>query len=154
CAVPRTPTSALLPYTTLFRSDAIAAEWQGKKSFNAANMPLTALAYTAVDRIGDARENIVEVLLAYVDTDTLCYRSESAKKLQDRQHQQWDPLLAWAGHQFSALWQTTSGVMPIEQSPALHDAIRDYCSGLDTMRLGACALLASLYSSIVLAVAV
>lgn len=134
-------------------ADALAAEWQGKKSFNAASMPLTALAYTAIDRVSENHDDIIEVMIAYVDTDTLCYRA-SAKALQDRQKQEWDPLLAWAGNQFSALWQTTSGVMPIEQSTELHRAIREYMRDLDDMELAAVSLLASLLSSLVLALAV
>ncbi len=134
--------------------DAIAAEWQGKKSFNAATMPLTALAYTAIDRIADQKDNIVEVLLAYVDTDTLCYRASAAPELLQRQKEEWDPILTWAGAKFSALWQTTSGVMPLEQPAALHSALREYLEGLDDMRLSACGVLASFYSSLVLALAV
>ena len=135
-------------------AEAIAAEWQGKKTFNAGAMPLTALAYTAIDRVKGETDAIVEVLLAYVDTDTLCYRASTAKTLQDRQREKWDPLLAWAGSKCNALWQTTTGVMPISQPAALHEALREYLKGLPSMRLTACMVLASLYSSLVLAMAV
>ncbi len=133
---------------------AIAAEWEGKKAFNMASMPLTALAYTAIDRIGGEKGNIVEVLLAYVDTDTLCYRASAAPDLEKRQKREWDPILAWAGAKFSALWQTTHGVMPLEQSRTLHKALREYLTEMDDMRLAAVSVLASLYSSLLLALAV
>lgn len=133
---------------------AIAAEWQGRPSFNAAAMPLTALAFTAIDRVASARDSIIEVMLAYVDTDALCYRSRDSRELQNRQHKEWDPLLAWAGHRFSALWQTTSGVMPLVQSPALHQSIRSYLEALDDFGLAGVSVLASLLSSLVLAAAV
>jgi chaperone required for assembly of F1-ATPase len=149
----KTPTKKPLVLPTQALADAIAAEWQNKKAFNAATMPLTTLAFTAIDRVADQRDNIVEVLLAYVDTDTLCYRA-SAEALLERQKKQWDPILAWSGNKFSALWKTASGVMPLEQPPALHDALREYLSGLDDMVLSACGVLSSLYSSLVLAMAV
>lgn len=149
----KTPAKKSLTVPTQALADAIAAEWQNKKTFNAATMPLTALAYTAIDRIAGQRENIVEVMLAYVDTDTICYRA-SAEVLLERQKKQWDPLLAWAGNKFSALWKTASGVMPLEQPPALHAALKDYLSEIDDMRLAGLSVLASLYSSLVLAIAV
>lgn len=133
---------------------AIAAEWQGKKSFNAAAMPLTTLAYTAIDRIGENKENIVEILLAYVDTDTLCYRASSALELEKRQKEQWDPVLIWAGAKFNALWKTTSGVMPLEQPLALRQALSRYLMAMDDMRLAAASVLASLMSSLLLSLAV
>lgn len=158
----KTPGKKPLTVPTQALADAIVAEWEGRKSFNPAAMPLTSLAYTAIDRIEGERENIIEVLLAYVDTDTLCYRTSSPPSLKGRgdkslaqlQKEQWDPLLAWAGNKFSALWKTTSNLMPLEQPKALHEAIRSYLGGMDAMQLGACGVLASLYSSLVLALAV
>jgi chaperone required for assembly of F1-ATPase len=149
----KTPAKKNLAVPTQALADAIAAEWQNKKAFNAATMPLTALAYTAIDRIDGQHENIVEVMLAYVDTDTICYRA-SAEALLERQKKQWDPLLAWAGNKFNALWKTASGVMPLEQPPVLHAALKDYLGKLDDMQLAAISVLASLYSSLVLAIAV
>jgi len=149
----KTPGKKPLVVPTQALADAIAVEWQGRKAFNPATMPLTSIAFTALDRVADERENIVEVLLAYVDTDTLCYRG-SAKELQDIQRQEWDPLLAWAGSKFNALWKTASGIMPLEQSPALHQSIKDYLGTLGDMTLAACGVLASLCSSLVLAMAV
>lgn len=148
-----TPAKKPFALPTQALKDAIAKEWVSGKKFSPANMPLTALAYTAIDQMDGNKENITEVLLAYVDTDTLSYRS-SNQSLLERQKKEWDPVLAWAGSKFNALWQTTSGVMPIEQPAALHDAIRAYLQSLDNMRLAACCTLASGYSSVVLALAV
>ena len=154
-AVPRmTPAKRSFDLPTQALARAVAEEWIGKRSFNPATMPLTALAYTAIDRVSENREAIIEVLLAYVDTDTLCYRSINNEALQTRQKARWDPILAWSGNQFSALWQTTSGVMPIVQSDALHGAIKGYLLKLSDMQLAGVSLLASLLSSLVLALAV
>jgi chaperone required for assembly of F1-ATPase len=148
-----TPGKKSFTVPTQALADAISAEWQNKKSFNAATMPFTMLAFTAIDRIADQRDNIIEVLLAYVDTDTICYRA-SNPELLERQKKQWDPVLVWAGSKFNALWKTVSGVMPLEQPLALHEALREYMNGLDDMALAAASVLASLYSSLVLAIAV
>lgn len=135
-------------------AEAIAGEWGAHGKFVAGNMPLTALAYTAIDRIAGQEENIVEVLLAYVDTDTLSYRSSSSEKLAKTQQEQWDPYTGWMSTRFGGIWQITTGVMPLEQPAAIHQAIGKYLAGQGAMRLSAACVLASLFSSLVLAVAV
>lgn len=155
-----TPEKNPLVVPTQALADAIAEELAAKKPSSSvirhpsSAMPLTALAYTAIDRIGADKENIIEVLLAYVDTDTLCYRASAAPDLEQRQKKEWDPVLAWAGAKWNALWQTTSGVMPLKQPQALHQALRDYLGKMDAMPLAALSVLASLYSSLLLALAV
>lgn len=132
---------------------AIAKEWAEFETFSPSAMPKSSLLFTAIDQVGDNRANMVEVLMAFVDTDTLCYRSEKPA-MQVEQKKQWDPLLAWAGDRFSALWQTTSSIMPLMQSSALHYAVRGELEKLDAVRLTACGMLASGYSSLILALAV
>lgn len=135
-------------------ADAIAAEWQGQKKFMANKMPLTQLAYTAIDRIAGREKEIVETLLVYVDTDTLSYRATGSEALAKAQNEQWNPVLAWAKKNFGATWEVTSGVMPIEQPRALHDAIEKRLEKLDAMELSACCMLASGFSSLALMLAV
>lgn len=132
---------------------AIEKEWQEYETFSPSAMPMTSLVFAAIDQVADRREAMVEVLLAYIDTDTLCYRSEN-KEMLAQQKKQWDPLLVWAGGRFNTLWQTTTGLMPLEQPAILHEAVREHLKTLDDMQLTACGMLASNYSSLVLALAV
>ncbi len=133
---------------------AIELEWQSGKKYTPTNMPLTALAYTAIDKIAPAKENIIEVLMVYVDSDTLTYRATGSEKLAKEQDEKWGEVLKWAGARFDAYWQVTSGVMPVEQSPNLHKAISRYLASLDEWKLSAFCVLSSLFSSLVLAIAV
>lgn len=134
-------------------ADAVAAEWASAKKFSPTAMPLTALAYTAIDQVNPHRDAIVDVMLAYVDTDTLCYRASGSDILLKQQKEEWDPVLNWAAKKFGAIWQTTTGINPLSQSDALHAALRDYLQKLDDMHLSGCCMLASLCSSLVLALA-
>ena len=132
--------------------EAIAREWQAHAKFNAAKMPLTSLAFTAIDKISDTAA-IVEMLLIYINTDTLSYRA-TAEKLAAQQEEEWNPVLHWAGKTFGGIWQITTGVMPVEQPQALHASIGAYLSSLTAMELAALCVLSSGYSSLVLALAV
>ena len=53
----------LLPNPAIL--EAIKVEWASGKKYTPANMPLTALAYTAIDKIAGSKAAIVEVLLVY-----------------------------------------------------------------------------------------
>ena len=115
--------------------------------------PLTSLAHTAIDRIENQIPAIAQALLVYADTDTLCYRS-GTPALAGRQIAGWDPILIWAAKIFGAAWEVTTGIMPVDQPPALHRAVNIYLSGLDAMQLSAACVLASGFSSLALTLAV
>ena len=133
---------------------AIEAEWAGGAKYSPQTMPLTVLAYTAIDRIAEQKEGVIEALLVYVDTDTLSYRSDHSQALRERQEQEWGAVLKWLASRYDAIWQVTSGIMPIEQPQALHDAIRRHLASLDAFALSGFCVLASGFSSIALALAV
>lgn len=135
-------------------SEAIAAEWASGKKYSPSAMPLTALAYTAIDRIASQKDSVVEVLLVYVDSDTLTYRASGSEELAKLQEEKWGKVLKWAGARFDVVWQTTSGVMPVEQSEVLHTAIKRYLESLDEWQLSVFCVLSSGFSSLVLAIAV
>lgn len=149
-----TPQKLPMLVPTKALAEAMAEEWRAHGKFAAGKMPLTTLAQTAIDRIEEQRELIVESLLTYVDTDALVYRSNSSQKLQSTQKTQWDPVLEWLAARLGAKWEVTSGVMPVDQSAALHESIRKYLTSLDSMRLAAACMLAASYSSVALAIAV
>ena len=142
----------LLPNPAIL--EAIKVEWASGKKYTPANMPLTALAYTAIDKIAGSKAAIVEVLLVYVDSDTLSYRAMGSESLAKEQEKIWGDVLKWAGNRLDVAWQTTSGVMPVEQSPLLHKTIARYLNSLNEWQLSAFCVLSSLFSSLVLAIAV
>jgi chaperone required for assembly of F1-ATPase len=135
-------------------ADAIEAEWKGAKKFNPDKMPLTALAYTAIDRIEGQEPNIIEALMVYIDTDTLSYRASGSEKLADLQKKYWDPILDWANKTLGATWKTTDGVMPLEQPKKLHQVVEKRLKKMNSMQLASFCLFASGFSSLVLALAV
>jgi chaperone required for assembly of F1-ATPase len=149
----QTPGRQTLAVPSKAMADAIAAEWGAQAGYSAAKMPLTALAFTAADRITGQKEAIVEVLMVYIDTDTLSYRA-SVRELANRQAARWQPVLDWAGARLDVQWQTTEGVMPIDQPPQVHAAFATYLRSLNDMQLAAAGVLASSLSSLVLMLAV
>ena len=149
-----TPGKQALIVPTQALADAITAEWRANGKYVGSKMPLTTLAYTAIDRIVGQEKAIVEVLLVYLDTDTLSYRASSSEALAKKQKEQWDPILSQLDKMLGTPWQVTSGVMPVDQSPQLHKAVEKYLSSLNAMQLAAGSVLSSSLSSLALALAV
>lgn len=150
----QTPGKHPLVVPTGALAEAIASEWVESPRYNASRMKLTALAYTAIDRIAQQKDAIIEVLLAYVDTDTLSYRSTGSQKLAQLQDEQWDPVLARLKMHLGATWEVTNSIMPIDQPQQLHDAVARRFASLEAMELAAACMLASGFSSLALTLAV
>jgi chaperone required for assembly of F1-ATPase len=153
-AVMHTPGRQPLVVPTQALAEAIAAEWRANGRYSVAKMPLTSLAYTAIDRIAGQEKAIIEVLLVYLDTDTLSYRASGAEALAKRQKEQWDPILDWVRGRLDAAWEVTSGIMPADQSPKLHKAVGKYLTSLSAMQLAAASMMSSACSSLALTIAV
>lgn len=149
-----TPAKNIFSLPTHALKNAIEKEWESGKKYSPENMPLTAIAYTAIDKISDNKPAMVEVLMVYVDSDTLTYLASGSDELKKTQEEKWGAVLKWLGNRFDVSWKTTSGVMPEEQSPLLHKAIERYLNSLNEWQLAAFAVLSSCLSSIALAIAI
>lgn len=75
----RLPRKTPLCVTSRALADALAAEWQaaGQNAdgrFSPADLPLTGIAGSMIERIPAEREGVLRSLLAYAGSDLLCYR--------------------------------------------------------------------------------
>ncbi len=93
----RTPAGKALIAPTEALARMLAAEWAAQdRLIVMASMPATRLAFTALDRVADAREAVCAQIARYAESDVLCYFAEAPKSLEERQIQAWVPLLEWA----------------------------------------------------------
>ncbi|KAF8792409.1 ATP synthase mitochondrial F1 complex assembly factor 2-like [Argiope bruennichi] len=93
----KTPSGTLLQLPNEALAAAIATEWDlQQKIIQRHNMHLTALCNTAIDNpCHQNHENIVDGMLQYLSSDTLCFRSNDPPSLAELQKEKWDPLLKW-----------------------------------------------------------
>ena len=96
----------------------------GEMSFK--DTPLTRLAGTALERIAPDPAPTVDAIARYGETDLLCYRAETPRKLVHRQHQQWQPWLDWAALTYDAPLRVVTGVGYVKQH---HDIRRGAAAG-------------------------
>jgi len=151
----RTPQRAPLVLPARALAEAIAAEWEAQEAeIRPEQMPLTRLANSAIDRAPAHREAVISGLLAYAQTDLLCYRAEWPRELVLRQAEAWDPILDWARSELGADLLIVAGIMPVAQAADAISALEATVRRLDDFALTALNQMASLTASLILALAV
>ena len=82
-------------------------------------MPLMQLGATVLDHILVNRAAIETVLLRFAETDLVSYRAEAPIALVKLQVTTWNPLLDWLAEAYKVRLNTTTGVIPVNQSAAI-----------------------------------
>ncbi len=134
---------------------AMAGEWNNQTDeIIPSTMPLTQIAGTAIDRVSETRDGVIDGALGYGQTDLLCHFAENPPELVSRQRDMWQPLLDWAADDIGAKLIPTIGIIPKEQSPDAINAFRNEIEKMDIFSLTGFALLVGACGSLVLALAV
>ncbi|MEM6661100.1 MAG: ATP12 family protein [Pseudomonadota bacterium] len=151
----RTP--AKLDCTVPRRSmaDRIRAEWDATEGeVQPLEMPMTRTAATCLDRVAPDATAVRQSLVAYGETDLLCYRAPHPVELAERQRLAWDPVLAWARSDLGSHLVLTEGVMHVRQSTDAIDALASFVEETDAWTLTCLADLVTISGSLVLGLAV
>lgn len=151
----RTPAKALLELPVEAAAEALAAEWraQGDK-VNPAQMPLTRLANTAIDRISGNRNAVIDEICRYGASDLLCYRADGPDALVARQAAAWDGLLDWLAEAHAVRLAVTTGIVFIEQEAEDLARLRRIVEGFDDFTLVGLHTLTTIAGSCVIGLAV
>ena len=151
----KTPAKAALVVPTLAMAQAIAAEWDAQTGeVKPATMPVTRAANSAIDKIIAQRDEVVEIIAAYGQTDLLCYRAVAPAALIARQAAGWDPLLDWAAESLGARLMVTAGVVHVAQPPEAVARLTARVAGMTEFQLAGLHDLVAISGSLVLALAV
>jgi len=135
-------------------AEALAAEWadQGDE-IDPARFVARDTADYAIDVVGTEREAAIRSLIAYAETDTLCYRAEEGEALHNRQIELWEPLLTAAEHRWDVHFERIGGVIHRAQPAATLARMHSVLAALDDFALAALRPLASLAASLTVGLA-
>jgi len=143
----------VLPTEALAR--AVAAEWDALGGeIDPHRLPLTRAANSAIDRVADQREAVIDAIAEYGGSDLLCYRADAPAGLASRQAEGWDPWLAWGARALGAPLVAVAGVVHQSQPGPSLAALRAAVAEHDAFGLTALYDLVSLSGSLVLGLAV
>jgi chaperone required for assembly of F1-ATPase len=150
----RTPAKADLAVPARGLAEAIAAEWEAQHThIDAAAMPVTRLANSAIDGVAVRLAQVRADIVAFAASDLVCYRAEGPEPLVQRQRQHWDPVLAWAREALGARFEVAAGLMPVAQPEGVAAAVAAALADLDAFRLAALHVMTTLTGSALLALA-
>ena len=150
----KTPARRPLVLPNALIARAVAREWAAQgETVEPDSMPLMRLAATAIDRVADNRESVVDEISAYGETDSTCYRAAEPEDLRARQDEGWQPLLEWCARRLGANLAVTEGVIAIAQDSAATGALRAAVDGYDVMSLAALHAITAASGSLVIALA-
>ncbi len=151
----KTPSGNLLELPTRRMSELICAEWEAQQGeIDPALMPFTRLANTAIDRVETAREEVIDAVVGYAESDLLCHRAERPEELAARQRNAWDQVIEWAGLTLGAPLNVGFGVMPIRQSRDSLCRLREETASLERFGLAGLSEMVALTGSLLLGLAV
>lgn len=149
----RTPAKHPLAAPQRAIAEAIAAEWNAQTDvIDPASMPLTRLANSIIDGVAEQMQAVAEEIVKYLGTDLLFYRADAPERLVARQNEHWNPVLDWAASVHGARFILSEGIVHVEQSKAVIDAMRATLPA-DAWRLGALHVVTSLTGSALIALA-
>lgn len=151
----RAPGGTSLAVESRALAEAIAAEWaaQGEEIVSE-SMPLTQLAFTALERVAPGRAAVEAHLRTYAETDLLCYRADRPESLAARQATSWQPILDWAADVLGAPLTVTTGVLAVTQPAGSLARLAETIETLDVHRLTALATVTQAAGSLLIGLAV
>jgi chaperone required for assembly of F1-ATPase len=133
---------------------ALAAEWAAQgEEMSPALFVLRDMADYAIDVVAPDRAAAIAMLLAYGETDTLCYRAEAGEALHERQIVVWEPLLAAAERRWDVHFTRIGGVIHEAQPAATLVRLEAVLAALDDFALTALRNTAGLAASLVIGLA-
>ena len=150
----KTPKRAMLSLPNLALAEAVAEEWRGQgEGIDPQSMPLTRLAFAAIDVVTPKRARIAEETLKYAGTDLLCYRAEGPPELATRQAHTWDPLLDWEAETYGARLNLGSGIKHVPQPAKAIAELAQAIARYDEFELAVLHTATTVTGSLVLALA-
>ena len=145
----RTQAGAAQILPTRALAAAMAEEWRAQgDEVDPDSFPLRDLADFAIDHAQRDPARIIASLLAFGETDTLCYRADPDEPLFQRQQTLWEPLLAGFEARHAVRFERVSGVIHRPQPQATLSRLREVLERKSPFELSALNMLASLTSSL------
>jgi len=149
----RLPGGNRLILGTLALAEAVAEEWRSippGSAFQTTSLPLTQMAGTQIERVAPDRAQIIGQLMAYGESDLLCYRATGS--LGREQDALFDPVLQRFAARHGIMPEVTRSLLPLTVAPELQEVCRKALERFDDSALTCAAIGAPATGSLILAI--
>ncbi len=151
----RSPGKAVLRTKSKGLAAAIAEEWDAQEeTVLPMSMPMTQLAFTAVDRVHSNREEIETSIAGYIDSDLVSFRVEDPADLAERQADVWQPYVEWFSGEFDVNVPVTTSLLAGSGAQGAAETVRGRLKPMDDAELAAMSVMTQAMGSVVLSFAV
>lgn len=148
----RTPGRSPQEVTTRDLAELLAAEWRDQgEEIDPKSFVFRDMADYAIDVVASQRDAAISAILAYGETDTLCYRADPEDALFRRQEQLWEPLIGAFEERHAVSFARVSGIVHRPQSALTMARLRDLLEQQDHFTLASLQTLASIAASLIVA---
>lgn len=135
-------------------ADRIVQEWAAQMDvIESQSMPLTQLLSTKIDRISNERSAMSALVMKYIDTDLICYRTPEPPELLAQQQGAWDTWLEWFAQKFGVALLETNDLVALKQPEEARRGVKKYVDALDDDHFTILQMLTGVGGSLVLALA-
>jgi chaperone required for assembly of F1-ATPase len=117
-------------------------------------MPLTQLAFAAIDATATKRDEVADYITKFGETDLCCHRAASPVDLVAHQDAHWSSLRDWLHAHVGADLPVVTGVLPADVPQGELAKLRAAALALDDFRLTALAQAAGLAGSAIIGFAI
>lgn len=150
----RTPRGAVFNAPTRALAEAMVAEWDAQaEHILPSTMPLTQLAFAAIDHTPQRRDELIQYIAKFGETDLICHRAESPAPLVARQTTLWDPMIVWAQHDLGVMLPVVTGILAAQVPAEALETLGAHAAALDDFQLTALSQAAGLGGSAIIAFA-
>ncbi|KAF9348313.1 ATP synthase complex assembly protein atp12 [Mortierella sp. NVP85] len=119
----------------------IAGEWHGQKALlKSHSLPMTSLVARAIDGfIGNekGRQETLNRLIKFLDTDSICYQQDYPDSIVKAQKEHWDPILKWVKDEYDLDIKVSQGITYVEQDDHVKEKLREIVSSMTDIELSA-----------------
>ena len=132
----------------------LAKEWADQgETIDPARFVARDMADHAIDTIAPDPSTVVEKLLAYAETDTLCYRADPDEAFWHRQQEVWEPLVLALEQREGVRLERVCGIVHRPLKPETLDRLRARLAAMDPFTLAALENLTALAASLTIGLA-
>ena len=150
----RTPAATRLTVPTGALAALVAGEWAAQgEHIVLAEMLATRLAFTAVDRAPESREEVAAEIAGRAGADLLCYFAEAPDSLLALQAARWGPMLDWAKEALGLELIRVGGLIHRPQPAQTLERVKLLALALSDFELTGLVNAAGLFGSAILAFA-
>jgi len=151
----KTPKGAAFTAPKRALADAMVEEWNAQaEHIIPTRMPLTQLAFAAIDATATKRDEVADYITKFGETDLCCHRAASPVDLVAHQDAHWSSLRDWLHAHVGADLPVVTGVLPADVPQGELAKLRAAALALDDFRLTALAQAAGLAGSAIIGFAI